>query len=81
MKIKLLLSLMILALIGIGSCSEPPEPIESPYNPVVQGIPDAKSRVVCPKGDYSSDCDYGKITPLLCPKCQAETSIAVCLGD
>jgi hypothetical protein len=81
MKTKLLLALMVFALAGIGSCSEPKEPIESPYNPVAQVIPDQKTMVVCPKGDYGSECDYGKITPLLCPKCQTETTIAVCIGN
>lgn len=73
--------MLILALVGIGSCSKPQEAIESPYSPVSQVAPDVKTRMVCTKCGYASDCDYGKITPQICPTCKAETDIAVCPGS
>lgn len=69
---------MIVALIGIGSCSEPPEPIESPFNPLTQVVPGTKSRMECPKCHYTSECKEGGMNPIICPECQAEMDIVFC---
>jgi predicted RNA-binding Zn-ribbon protein involved in translation (DUF1610 family) len=79
MKIKLLFAMLILALVGIGSCSKPQEAIESPYNPVSQVQPVKKSRTYCSTCKYETDCVESP-SIYVCPNCHTDMEIILCQG-
>lgn len=77
MKFKLLLALMILTLVGIGSCTEQDYYIPESEAQIDYISPGTKSCTQCIDCGYMSEC-VEKPTVFLCPKCQGEMGIYIC---